>query len=132
MKDSLVIIRIAKRATEVGDLLKTGATVALATAPKDDKLELMINEAVASAVDKAVVAVALQPPRQGRRGPWGSNTKNWRCHYCNSTNHQGGWKACPERRKYDPSWTPRPRRRAKLLAGRVEENPSRGDFPENP
>lgn len=135
LKDSLVIIGIAKRATEVGDLLKTGPTVAMATPPEHD-LKSMINKAVVTAVDQAVVA-ALQAPRQDRKakGAWGNTTKNWRCHYCNTTSHQGGgWKACPDRRQNNPSWTPR--RRSKPLAGKVDtqggERPGDQDFPQIP
>lgn len=118
LKDSLVIIGIAKRATEVGDLLKTGPTVGLVTTPEHNKLESMVTEAVDKAVVAALQRVGPQLPRQSRKGPGGDNTKNWLCHYCNTTNHLGGWKACPDRRRYNPSWTPR--RRSKPMAGRVE------------
>ena len=31
---------------------------------------------------------------------------NFKCHYCNSTSHYGGWKACPKRAEENPRWTP--------------------------
>ena len=55
------------------------------------------------AVDKTVVAAmqrhAPQVPRQSQKGK-GADRKNqetWCCHYCNTTNHTGGWRSCPDR-----------------------------------
>ena len=112
LKDSVVIIGIAKRATEVGDLLKSGATVAQLSPPDQTELETMISKAVVAALQQK----RPSPPYQGHSG--NTPSKFWRCHYCNTTNHPGGWKACPDRRKYNPSWTPR---RQKPRAGRVQQ-----------
>lgn len=35
-----------------------------------------------------------------------SGTVNFRCHYCNTTEHFGGWKFCPKRNQENPSWNP--------------------------
>ena len=31
---------------------------------------------------------------------------NFKCHYCETFNHYGGWKMCKERELKDPDWTP--------------------------
>ena len=31
---------------------------------------------------------------------------NFRCHYCNTTEHFGGWKFCKKRQDSEPNWTP--------------------------
>ena len=31
---------------------------------------------------------------------------NFKCHYCNTTSHFGGWRACKKRLTEDPTWTP--------------------------
>ena len=51
LKDS-VVIGIAKKATEVGDLLKSGATVAQLSPPDQTELESMISKAVIAALQK--------------------------------------------------------------------------------
>ena len=112
LKDSGVIIAIAKRATEVGDLLKSSPTVARVTPPDQAELESMVNNAVVAALQRR----GAQPSNQARRG--NNPNKYWRCHYCNTTNHPGGWKACPDRQKYNPSWLPR---RPKPKANRVQQ-----------
>ena len=33
---------------------------------------------------------------------------NFKCHYCNTTNHYGGWKLCRKRLDENPSWSPGP------------------------
>ncbi len=90
---------MAKRATEVGDLLKSGKAVGLVNNPKHDQLESMITEAVDKAVVAAMQRAAPQTPRQNQKGAgkgadW-NNQKTWRCHYCNTTNHTGGVEIMP-------------------------------------
>lgn len=36
----------------------------------------------------------------------GSTMPNFRCHYCNTTDHYGGWKLCPKRLNNDANWKP--------------------------
>ena len=68
LKDSLVIIGMAKRATEVGDLLKSSHAVGLVNHPNHDQLGSMITEAVDKAVVAAMQRHAPQVPRQSQRG----------------------------------------------------------------
>ena len=84
LKDSVVIIGIAKRATEVGDLLKSGATVAQLSPPDQTELESMINKAVVAALQQK----RQSPSYQGHGG--NTPSKFWRCHYCNTTIPGGG------------------------------------------
>ena len=36
----------------------------------------------------------------------GSSNGNFLCHFCKTTSHFGGWKACPKRAQEEPSWKP--------------------------
>ena len=118
LKDPLVIISMAKRATEVGDLLKSNKSVGLVSAPTSDNLQTVITEAVDKAVVAALQRNGPQLPRQNRQGSGkgaeSGNPKIWQCHYCNTTNHVGGWRACPDRLKFHPTWTPRNRQKPSL------------------
>ena len=136
LKDSLVIIGMAKRATEVGDLLKSSHAVGLVNHPNHDQLRSMITEAVDKAVVAAMQRHGPQVPRQSQKGKGADRNqqKTWCCHYCNTTNHTGGWRSCPDRRKYNPTWTPRSHQKP-ILTGRVTEvgeKPSEQDFHKRP
>ena len=125
LKDSGVIIAIAKRATEVGDLLKSSPT-ARVTPLEQAELESMVNNAVVAALQ----CRGAQPSNRARRG--NNPNKYWRCHCCNTTNHPGGWKACPHRQKYNPSWQPcRPKPKANRVQQPSGEQPPDKDFPQN-
>ena len=136
LKDSLVIIGMAKRATEVGDLLKSSHAVGLVNHPNHDQLGSMITEAVDKAVVAAMQRHGPQVPRQSQKGKGANRNqqKTWCYHYCNTTNHTGGWRSCPDRRKYNPTWTPRSHQKP-ILTGRVTEvgeKPSEQDFHKRP
>ena len=124
---SVPIIAIAKRATEVSGLLKSIPTVTRVTPPDQADLESIVNNAVVAALQRK--GPSSSTPSRSSNTP----TKYWRCHYCNTTNHPGGWKACPDRRKYNFSWMPR---RQKPKANRVQQpigdQPSDQDFHQNP
>lgn len=36
----------------------------------------------------------------------GSSNGNFLCHFCKTTSHFGGWRACPKRAQEEPSWKP--------------------------
>ena len=37
-----------------------------------------------------------------------SDTGKYKCHFCNTADHYGGWKFCPQRLQESPNWTPGP------------------------
>ena len=62
---------------------------------------------------------ATRTPQTGRRpGPG-----NWKCWYCGSQNHRGGWRDCPSRKRESPTWRPR---------AQAEQRTSRKDFSVKP
>ena len=136
IKDSLVIIGMAKRATDVGDLLKSSHAVGLVNHPNHEQLGSMITKEVDKAVVAAMQRHAPLVPRQSQKGKGAdrNNQKTWCCHYCNTANHTGGGRLCPDRRKYNPTWIPRSHQKP-ILTGRfteVGEKPSEQDFHKRP
>lgn len=61
-------------------------------------------------LQQQVAALQGQFKAASYREPGGSSQnaklKNWKCHYCHRSDHRGGWRKCPLRRKQQPSWTP--------------------------
>ena len=128
--------RNGKEGNRVWGSPQSGHAVGLVNHPNHDQVGAMITDAVDKTVVAAMQRHAPHVPRQSQKGK-GADRKNqetWCCHYCNTTNHTGGWRSCPNRRKHNRTWTPRSHQKP-ILTGRVTEvgeKPSEQDFHKRP